>query len=236
MIDLSEMKSVRVDPVQRTARAEAGATWGELDRETQTFGLATPGGQISTTGVAGLTLGGGWGHHARRYGLVSDNLTTADLVLADGSFLTVSKTQHPELFWGLRGGGGNFGVVTSLEYQLHPVGPVVGGIVAYPMEKAKKALGVFCDLTSQAPDELASDIVLITMPDGTPVVGMVVCYTGASEEAERCCGPSRASRRSSWIRLARRPTYRRKGWWMISIRKACKTTGSLSSSERLAMA
>ena len=120
MIDLSEMKSIRVDPVHRTARAEAGATWGELDRETQTFGLATPGGQISTTGVAGLTLGGGWGHLARRYGLVSDNLISADIVTADGNFLTASKTQHPDLFWGLRGGGGNFGVVTSLEYQLHP--------------------------------------------------------------------------------------------------------------------
>jgi FAD binding domain/Berberine and berberine like len=185
VIDLSEMKSIRVDPVQRTARAEAGATWGEFDRETQTFGLATPGGQISTTGVAGLTLGGGWGHLARRYGLVSDNLISADLVLADGSFLTVSKTQHPELFWGLRGGGGNFGVVTSLEYQLHQVGSVVGGLVAYPMEKAKEALGLFRDLTAQAPDELASDIVLITMPDGTPVVGMVVCYAGASEEGVR---------------------------------------------------
>jgi FAD/FMN-containing dehydrogenase len=102
--------------------------------------LATPGGQISTTGVAGLTLGGGWGHLARRYGLASDNLISADLVTADGNFRNVSKTQHPDLFWGLRGGGGNFGVVTSLEYQLHAVGPVTGGIVAYPMEQAKEAL------------------------------------------------------------------------------------------------
>jgi Berberine and berberine like/FAD binding domain len=160
-----------------------------LDRETQIFGLATPGGQISTTGVAGLTLGGGWGHLARRYGLASDNLTSADVVTADGNFLTAGKTQHPELFWGLRGGGGNFGVVTSLEYQLHPVGSVVGGLIAYPMEKAKEALGLFRDLTAHAPDELASDIVLITMPDGTPVVGMVVCYNGASEEGERLLRP-----------------------------------------------
>jgi FAD/FMN-containing dehydrogenase len=108
MIDLSGMRSVRVDPVQRTARVEAGATWGEFDRETQAFGLATTGGQISTTGVAGLTLGGGWGHLARRYGLVSDNLISADLVTANGNFLTVSETQHPDLFWGVRGGGGNF--------------------------------------------------------------------------------------------------------------------------------
>ncbi len=127
MIDLSGMRSIRVDPVQRTARAEAGATWGEFDRETQAFGLATPGGQISTTGVAGLTLGGGWGHLARRYGLASDNLISADLVTADGNFLTASGTQHPDLFWGLRGGGANFGVVTSLEYWLHLVGPVLAG-------------------------------------------------------------------------------------------------------------
>jgi FAD/FMN-containing dehydrogenase len=189
VIDLSEMRSIRVDSSQRTARAEAGATWGEFDRETQVFSLATPGGQISTTGVAGLTLGGGWGHLARRFGLVSDNLISADLVTADGEFLTTSRTQCPDLFWGLRGGGGNFGIVTSLEYQLHPVGAVMGGIVAYPMEQAKEALRLFRDLTARAPDELATDIVLITMPDGTPVVGMVVCYTGPSEEGERLLRP-----------------------------------------------
>lgn len=189
MIDLSGMKSVRVDPVLRTARAEGGVTWGEFDRETQAFGLATTGGQISTTGVAGLTLGGGWGHLARRYGLVSDNLISADVVTADGNFLTVSGTQHSDLFWGLRGGGGNFGVVTSLEYRLHPLGLVLGGIVAYPMEKAREALCLFRDLTADAPDELASDIVLITMPDGTPVVGMVVCYTGPTEDGERILRP-----------------------------------------------
>jgi len=189
MIDLSGMRSIRVDPAQRTARAEPGATWGEFDRETQAFGLATPGGQISTTGVAGLTLGGGWGHLARRYGLVSDNLISADLVTADGEFLTVSKTQHPDLFWGLRGGGGNFGIVTSFEYRLYPVGPVLAGVVAYPMERATDALRLFRDLTTEAPDELASDIVLITMPDGTPVVGIVVCYTGPSENGERLLKP-----------------------------------------------
>jgi hypothetical protein len=126
---------------------------------------------------------------ARRYGLVSDNLISADLVTADGNFLTVSEAQQPDLFWGLRGGGGNFGVVTSLEYRLHPVGPVLAGIVAYPMENAKEALRLFRDLTTAASDELASDIVLITMPDGTPVVGMVVCYTGPTEEGERILKP-----------------------------------------------
>jgi FAD/FMN-containing dehydrogenase len=192
MIDLSLMKSIRVDPARRTARVEPGVTWGEFDRATQAFGLATTGGQISTTGVAGLTLGGGWGHLARRYGLVCDNLISADLVTADGNFLTVSATQHADVFWGLRGGGGNFGVVTSLEYRLHAIGPVLGGIVAYPMERAKEALRLFRDLTAEAPDELASDIVLITMPDGTPVVGMVVCYTGPSEAGERILKPLKA--------------------------------------------
>ena len=189
MIDLSGMKGIRVDPRERTARAEAGATWGELDRETEAFGLATPGGQISTTGVAGLTLGGGWGHLARRFGLVSDNLISADLITAEGNFLTVSATHHPDLFWGLRGGGGNFGVVTSLEYRLHPMGPVVGGIAAYPMSEARAVLRLFRDLTAEAPDELASDIVLITMPDGNPVVGIVVCYSGSPEDGERILRP-----------------------------------------------
>ncbi len=191
MIDLSGMKSIRVDPERRTARAEPGVTWAEFDRETQTFGLATTGGQISTTGVAGLTLGGGWGHLARRYGLACDNLISADLVTADGSFLTVSTTQHTDLFWGVRGGGGNFGVITSLEYRLHPVGAVMGGIVAYPLAKAREVLRLFREFTAEAPDELASDIVLITMPDGTPVVGLVVCYTGPSEEGERVVKPLR---------------------------------------------
>ena len=191
MIDLSGMKSIRVDPERRTARAEPGVTWAEFDRETQTFGLATTGGQISTTGIAGLTLGGGWGHLARRYGLACDNLISADLVTADGSFLTVSTTQHPDLFWGLRGGGGNFGVITSLEYRLHPVGAVMGGIVAYPMARAREVLRLFREFTAEAPDALACDIVLITMPDGTPVVGLVVCYTGPSEEGERLVKPLR---------------------------------------------
>ena len=140
------------------------------------------------------------GLHVRRYDggrvvLLNEqrprSVPLPDLVAADGNFLTVSGTQHPDLFWGLRGGGGNFGVVTSLEYRLYPVGPVLAGIVAYPMEKAREALRLFRDLTTNAPDELASDIVLITMPDGTPVVGMVVCYTGRTEEGERILRPLR---------------------------------------------
>ena len=191
MIDLSSMKGLRVDPAHRVARAEPGLTWGQFDRETQAFGLATTGGQISTTGIAGLTLGGGWGHLARRYGLSSDNLLSVDLVTASGEFLTASATENTDLFWGVRGGGGNFGIATSFEYQLHPVGPVLSGIVAYPFEKAKEVLKLYREFTIASPDEMASGIVLISLPDGTPVVGIVVCYSGALLDGERLVKPLR---------------------------------------------
>jgi FAD/FMN-containing dehydrogenase len=192
MIDLSRMKSIRVDPVRRTARAEPGLTWGEFDHETQTFGLATTGGQISTTGIAGLTLGGGWGYLARSYGLACDNLLSVDLVTANGQLLTASDTEHQDLFWGVRGGGGNFGVVTAFEYQLHQVGPVLAGVVIHPFKKAKEVLTRYREFTKTAPDELASGAVLLTMPDGTPVAGVVVCYHGPLDEGERVLKPLRA--------------------------------------------
>jgi hypothetical protein len=192
MLDLSGMKSVRVDPVRRTARAEPGLTWGEFDHETQAFGLATTGGQISTTGIAGLTLGGGWGYLARKYGLASDNLLSADLVTANGQLLTASATENADLFWGVRGGGGNFGVVTSFEYQLHPVGPVLAGVVIHPFEQAREVLQLYREFTRAAPDKLASGAVCITLPDGTPVVGVVVCYNGPLEAGERVLQPLRA--------------------------------------------
>jgi FAD/FMN-containing dehydrogenase len=185
------MKSVRVDPARRTARAEPGVIWREFDRETQAFGLATTGGQISTTGIAGLTLGGGWGYLARRFGLACDNLLSVDLVTADGQFLTASAAENPDLFWALRGGGGNFGVATSFEYQLHPVGQVFAGIVAYPFQKAREVLKLFRDFTKSSPDEMASGIVLITLPDGTAVVGIVLCYSGPLAEGERLVKPLR---------------------------------------------
>jgi FAD/FMN-containing dehydrogenase len=192
MLDLSRMKGMRVDPVRRTARAEPGLTWGEFDHETQAFGLATTGGQISTTGIAGLTLGGGWGYLARKYGLASDNLLSVDLITANGQLLTASATERADLFWGVRGGGGNFGVVTSFEYQLHPVGPVLAGLVIHPFEHAREVLTFYREFSRAAPDELASGVVLATMPDGTPVAAIPVCYNGPIAEGEGVLRPLRA--------------------------------------------
>src|SRR5574341_56899 len=141
VIDLSPMKGMRVDPRRRTAKAQPGLLWGEFDRETQTFGLACPGGIVTHTGIAGLTLGGGFGWLQRKYGLTCDNLLSADVVTADGQFLTVSDKKHADLFWGLRGGGGNFGIATSFEYRLHSVGPqVLAGVLVHPAERAVEVL------------------------------------------------------------------------------------------------
>src|SRR4030095_12240813 len=189
VIDLSTMKTVRVDPARRTARAGAGVRWGEFDHETQAFGLATTGGQVSTTGIAGLTLGGGWGWLARKYGLGGGHLLSVDIVPADGKRRTANDTETTALFWGGRGGGGNFGVVTSLEYRLHPLGPVVGGFVFYPFAIAGEVLKRYRELTQKAPDELAADAVLLTLPDGTKAAGIAACYCGAVAEGERLLEP-----------------------------------------------
>jgi FAD/FMN-containing dehydrogenase len=185
MIDLSPMKSVRVDPVGRTARAEAGLTWGEYNRETQAFGLASTGGVVSTTGIAGLTLGGGLGWLHGKHGLSCDNLLSADIITADGRLLTVSGDQHPDLFWGLRGGGGNFGVVTSFEYRVHPVGPVLAGMVIHPMSRAKEVLRFYRDFCRSCPDEMVAAAALMTSADGDPVAVIVAAYIGDLAAGEK---------------------------------------------------
>ena len=191
MIDLSRMKSVRVDPAKRTARAEAGLTWGEYNRETQAFGLASTGGVVSTTGIAGLTLGGGLGWLMGKHGLSCDNVLSADIVTADGQFLTASASEHPDLFWGLRGGGGNFGVVTSFEYRLHPVDAVLAGMVLHPMAKAKDVLRFYREYARSAPDALTAFAALMTSPEGAQVVAIVVGYIGPIAEGERLVAPVR---------------------------------------------
>ena len=185
MIDLACMRSVRVDHGRRTARAEGGVTWGEFDHETQAFGLATTGGSVSDTGIAGLTLGGGLGWLAGKCGLTCDNLLSADVVTADGKLLVASASEHTDLFWGLRGGGGNFGIVTSFEYQLHPVGPVLAGMLLYPFAKAKEALAYYRDFAKAIPDEVNTMGGLLTSPDGDLMAVIAVCYNGSLDAGER---------------------------------------------------
>jgi FAD/FMN-containing dehydrogenase len=191
VIDMSPMKGIRVDPQSRTVRAEGGVLWRELDRETQVFGLATTGGTVSNTGIAGLTLGGGLGWLMGKHGLSCDNLLSADLVTADGEFVTASAEQNPELFWGLRGGGGNFGVVTSFEYRLHPVGPVLAGMVVHPMAQAREVLRFYRDYARSCPDELTAFAGMLTSPDGEPVVAIIVGYIGEHAAGEKLVAPVR---------------------------------------------
>jgi hypothetical protein len=191
MLDLSRMKSVHVDPHHRTVRAEAGVTWGEFDHETQAFGLATTGGVVGSTGIAGLTLGGGHGFLMRRYGLACDNLLSAAVVTADGRWLRASATEHAELFWGLRGGGGNFGAVTSFEYRLHPLETMLAGMVIYPIARAKAFLRLYREVTSTAPDELGTLVALGTLPDGTQAAVLLVGYSGPIEDGEKLLRPLR---------------------------------------------
>jgi FAD/FMN-containing dehydrogenase len=186
LIDLSLMKGLHVDPKTRTARAEGGTLWKEFNRATQLHGLATTGGVISTTGVAGLTLGGGLGWLMSRHGMALDNLLSVDLVTADGKVVRASSEEHPDLFWAVRGGGGNFGVATSLEFRVHPVGPMVmGGIVAHPVSQAKDLLRLYRDLTAAAPEDLMLFFGLLTGPDGTTKLAAIVAgHMGPQAQAE----------------------------------------------------
>jgi FAD/FMN-containing dehydrogenase len=198
IIDLSRMKGIRVDPESRTARVEGGATWGEVDHATHAFGLATPSGIISTTGVGGLTLGGGLGHLTRKYGLTIDNLLSADVVLADGSFVTASEEENQDLFWAIRGGGGNFGVVTSFLFRLHPVSNIIGGPTLWPLDQAAEVMRWYRDFIAEAPEELNGFFAFLTVPPGPPfpehlhmkkMCGIVWCYTGPAEDADEVFAP-----------------------------------------------
>jgi FAD/FMN-containing dehydrogenase len=189
VIDLSRMKGMWIDPVKRVAEVQAGLTLGEFVRQTQAYGLATTTGTVAGTGVGGLTLGGGIGWLMGKYGMTIDNLLSADLITADGQILTASAREHPELFWGLRGGGGNFGIVTSFEFQLHEIGPVLAGKVVYPLAKAREVLSFYRELTSKAPDELTAYAVLESTSTGLPVIVINLCYAGNLNEGARLVEP-----------------------------------------------
>jgi FAD/FMN-containing dehydrogenase len=194
MIDLALMRGIDVDPTNRTVRAQGGATWGELDREAQLHGLALTGGMVSTTGIAGLTLGGGIGWLMGRHGLSIDNLLSAEVVTAEGRVLTASAEENEDLFWALRGGGGNFGVVSSFEYRLHPVGPIVTGIrVAYPFSAAGDLLRFYRTFTAGSHDDLTLNAALVHAPDAsaTQLAVVVGCHVGAPEQSERDLEPLR---------------------------------------------
>lgn len=192
MIDLSPMQGIRIDPDAMTGRVEPGVVWEEFDRETQAFGLATVGGVVSTTGIAGLTLGGGQGWLTGKHGLSLDNLIAADVVTADGQLLHASDRENADLFWALRGAGANFGVVTSFEFRLHPVGPIVtGGMVAHPIDRAAEVLRFYREFAANQPDELTTYAALMTGPDGVPIVALVACYAGPPDDGERAIEPLR---------------------------------------------
>ena len=199
VIDLSPMNGIRVDPVARTARVEGGATLGDLHHATDAFGLATPSGIISTTGVGGITLGGGLGHLTRQFGLAIDNLLEADVVLADGSFVTASETENPDLFWALRGGGGNFGVVTSFLFKLHPLPHLTAGPMLWPLERSAEVLRWYRDFIRQAPHDLNGFFAFLTVPSVAPfpeelwgqkMCGVVWAYTG--DDPDEVFAPIRA--------------------------------------------
>jgi FAD/FMN-containing dehydrogenase len=200
VLDLSRMKAIRIDPERRTARLEPGLTWSEVSNALQASGLALTAGDTGTVGVGGLLLGGGMGWMVRKYGLAIDHLRAVELVTADGQFLRASADEHSELFWGLRGGGGNFGVATAFEVDLHPGGTILGGAVFYEASEAEPLLQAYARLASQAPEELTTQVLLMPAPpapfippdkQGTPVVALLLCYTGDLVEGERVVAPLR---------------------------------------------
>jgi FAD/FMN-containing dehydrogenase len=196
MIDLAQMNSARVDPLKRIATIEGGALLGALDREALVHGLATTAGTVSHTGVGGLTLGGGFGRLGRRFGLACDNVRAIDIVTPDGKFVTASAKQNKDLFWGLRGGGGNFGVATSFDFQLHPVDPMMlGGDLVYSFEDAPAVLKFYFDFAAQAPDELNLDVSLVRLPNDQRFLSFDVCYSGKIADADKVLAPLRQIRK-----------------------------------------
>ena len=191
VIDLSRMRGVAVDAKARTARVQGGAKLGDLDRETHLYGLTAPVGVVSATGVAGLTLGGGVGWLVRKYGVAVDNVLSMQVVTAGGRLLTASAEENPDLFWALRGGGGNFGVVVSFEFKLQPVSTVLGGMILFPRASAPAVLRFYRGFAESAPEELTAYAGLLCAPDGSPVVGVIVCYCGDLAEGERVIRPLR---------------------------------------------
>ena len=250
VIDLGPMKGIRVDPERRTVRAQAGVQLGELDRETQAFGLVVPSGIVTSTGIAGLTLGGGIGWVMRKFGLSIDNLLSVDVVTADGEFVKASEDENADLFWGVRGGGGNFGIVTEFEFRAHPLGPiVVAGPVFWPMEESPKVLRFYRDWIAEAPDELMTIVVQRKAPPlpfvpaelhGKLVVAVVCCYAGPVEEGERVVQAAegvRLARCSTCACRSRSSTHQSmfdasfpKGWWYYM--RACDVDGAQRRRDR----
>jgi FAD/FMN-containing dehydrogenase len=200
MLDMTPMNGVRVDPKARTARAGGGTLWGKFDRETQVFGLATPGGRATTTGIGGFTTGGGYAWISPKFGLALDNLISADVVTADGEVLVASEKENEDLFWGIRGGGGNFGVVTSFEFQLHPVGPmIVGGLLLWPLDAARDVMRAWRDHMDKAPEELSGGVAILPAapPEefipaelhGKPIFGIIAGWIGDLEEGPDAVQP-----------------------------------------------
>ncbi len=215
MLDMSLMRGVWVDPQAKVARAQAGCLLGDVDRETQVHGLATVLGFISLTGIAGLTLGGGFGYLTRRWGWTSDSVIGMDVVTADGRAVRASDTENPDLFWGLRGGGGNFGIVTGIDYRLYPVGPdIVGGPIAWPASEAPGVLELYRTLAASAPPELTLVVFMRPAPPapwlpkemhGQPIVAILACYSGDPAEGERIVAPIKAHGKPAGDALVRRP-------------------------------
>jgi len=202
LLDLALMKGVHVDRERGIARANGGVHWGEYDRETQALGVHTPGGRVTTTGVGGFTTGGGYGWTSTKHGLTADNLVSADVVTADGRLVTASESENEDLFWGIRGGGGNFGAVTSFEYRVHPLGPIMlGGLLVFPLEQAEDAFAAYRGIVENAPDELATAAVLLNAPPeefvpehlhGKPVLGFAISYAGDPDEGLKIVAPLKA--------------------------------------------